>query len=128
MKRLVLMALAASMLFLPRISPAAPVVFEAAGAAPADIQAAVDDFRAFLGPRNPTAAGALPGGRREINWDGGPHAFSAPPNLPANFFNANSPRGAVFFTTGTGFQVSADDDNPTDTPVRFGNLHPLFPF
>src|SRR5262249_32676670 len=42
-------------------------------------------------------------------------------------FNANSPRGVVFFTPGTGFQVSADDNNPTNTPVRFGNLHPVFP-
>jgi hypothetical protein len=56
-----------------------------------------------------------------------PDAFSAPHDLPANFFNANSPRGAVFFTPGTGFQVSADTDNPTNTPVRFGNIHPLFP-
>ena len=56
-----------------------------------------------------------------------PDAFSAPNNLPANFFNANSPRGAVFFTRGTGFQVSADNDNPTNTPILFGNLHPAFP-
>ena len=56
-----------------------------------------------------------------------PDAFAAPNNLPANFFNANSPRGAVFFTGGTGFQVSADDSNPTNTPVLFGNIHPVFP-
>jgi hypothetical protein len=56
-----------------------------------------------------------------------PDAFSAPNNLPANFFNANSPRGAVFFTPGTGFQVSADSANPTNTPILFGNLHPAFP-
>ena len=53
--------------------------------------------------------------------------FAAPNLLPANFFNVNSPRGAVFFTTGTGFQVSADSDNPTGTPVRFGNINPVFP-
>jgi hypothetical protein len=63
----------------------------------------------------------------EINWDGVPDAFSAPNNLPANFFNANSPRGVVFFTPGTGFQLSADSVNPTNTPVRFGNIHPVFP-
>jgi hypothetical protein len=56
-----------------------------------------------------------------------PDAFAAPNNLPANFFNANSPRGVVFFTLGTGFQVSADSANPTNTPVLFGNLHPVFP-
>ena len=105
---------------------AAPVVFESSGAAPADIQASVDGFRAFLGPLNPNVAGSFPSGRREINWDGVPDAFSAPNNLPANFFNANSPRGAVFFTPGSGFQVSADSSNPTNTPILFGNLHPIF--
>jgi hypothetical protein len=116
-----------SVLFLPTLASAAPVIFEASGAIPSDIQSSVDDFRAFLGPLNPNVAGSFPSGRREINWDGVPDAFSSPNNLPANFFNANSPRGAVFFTPGTGFQVSADSDNPTNTPVRFGNLHPLFP-
>jgi hypothetical protein len=66
-------------------------------------------------------------GRREINWDGVPDQFSAPNLLPANFFNSNSPRGAVFFTLGTGFQVSANSSNPTNTPVRFGNIHPVYP-
>jgi len=33
----------------------------------------------------------------------------------------------VFFTPGSGFQVSARSVNPTNTPVRFGNLHPDFP-
>src|SRR5213594_180297 len=127
MKRLALFALTALVLSSPTISSAAPVVFQASGATPADIQVAVDDFRAFLGPLNPNVAGSFPSGRREINWDGVPDAFSAPNNLPADFFNANSPRGAVFFTPGTGFQVSADNSNPTNTPVLFGNLHPAFP-
>ena len=127
MKKPALIALTAFVLSLPTIVSAAPVVFEASGATPADIQVAVDDFRAFLGPLNPNMPGSFPSGRREINWDGVPDAFSAPNNLPANFFNANSPRGAVFFTGGTGFQVSADDSNPTNTPVLFGNLHPVFP-
>ena len=111
----------------PTIAQGAPVVFEASGESPADIQAAVDSFRDSLGPLNPNAPGSFPSGRREINWDGVPDAFSAPNNLPADFFNANSPRGAVFFTPGTGFQVSADNDNPTNTAVRFGNLHAEFP-
>lgn len=109
------------------VALAAPVVFEASAADSTGIQATVDDFRTFLGPLNPNVAGSFPSGRREINWDGVPDAFSAPNNLPANFFNANSPRGAVFFTPGSGFQVSADNDNPTTTPVRFGNIHPVFP-
>jgi hypothetical protein len=127
MMKHVVILLAALILSLPTITVAAPVVFEASGASPADIQAAVDDFRAFLGVLNPNNPGSLPDGRREINWDGVPDAFSAPNNLPANFFNANSPRGVVFFTPGTGFQVSADSDNPTNTPVRFGNIHRVFP-
>ena len=126
MKR-VASALAALVLSLPTIAVAAPVVFEASGASPADIQATVDDFRAFLGDLNPNVPGSFPDGRREINWDGVPDAFAAPNNLPPNFFNLNSPRGAVFFTPGTGFQVSANSVNPTNTPVRFGNIHPVFP-
>ncbi|HEV8335872.1 MAG TPA: hypothetical protein VGR67_05605 [Candidatus Polarisedimenticolia bacterium] len=126
MKRVVL-ALALLLGSFPVLTSAAPVVFEASGATPADIQASVDDFRGLLGTLNPNTPGSFPSGRREINWDGVPDAFSAPNNLPANFFNANSPRGVVFFTPGTGFQVSADSDNPTNTPVRFGNIHPAFP-
>jgi hypothetical protein len=118
---------ALALLSAPRLGRTAPVVFEASGASPADIQASVDGFRAFLGALNPNVPGSFQGGRREINWDGVPDAFAAPNNLPANFFNANSPRGVVFFTQGTGFQVSADNDNPTNTPILFGNLHPVFP-
>ncbi len=126
MLKRVMFTLTAFVLLVPAITTAAPVVFEASGASPADIQAAVDEFRAFLGDNN-GVGGTFTDGRREINWDGVPDAFSAPNNLPANFFNANSPRGAVFFTPGTGFQVSADGDNPTNTPVEFGNIKPFFP-
>jgi hypothetical protein len=125
MLKRVMFTLTAFVLLVPAITIAAPVVFEAAGSEPADIQAAVDGFRDFLGDNN-GVRGTFPDGRREINWDGVPDAFSAPNNLPANFFNANSPRGAVFFTPGTGFQVSADSDNPTNTPVEFGNIKRFF--
>lgn len=83
-------------------------------------------FRTTLGTLNPNTAGSFPSGRREINWDGVPDALSAPSNLPANFFNSNSPRGAVFSTSGSGFQVSANAANPTFTPVRFGNIDPSY--
>ena len=126
MMKNVIIVLAALILSLPTITVAAPVVFEAWGASPADIQVEVDAFRTFLGALN-DVGGSFADGRREINWDGVPDAFSAPNNLPANFFNANSARGVVFFTPGTGFQVSADSDNPTNTPVRFGNIHRTFP-
>lgn len=127
MKKLVLVAVSALVLSSSTMTQAAPVVFQASGATPADIQGAVDGFRAFLGALNPNVAGSFPSGRREINWDAVPDAFSAPNNMPANFFNANSPRGAVFFTEGSGFQLSADNDNPTKTPPLFGNLNRVFP-
>ena len=69
------------------------------------------------------ANGSFGGVRREINWDGVPDALSAANNLPANFFNVNSPRGAVFETPGTGFQVSA---NAGIAPVEFGNIDPSY--
>ena len=58
-----------------------------------------------------------------INWDGVPDALAAPSLLPANFFNTNSPRGAVFSTPGTGLQVSA---NAGVGPIEFDNINPLF--
>ncbi len=94
-------------------------VFTASGANPAAIQAAVDTFRTALGTLNPNTSGSVGSGRREINWDGVPDASAAPNNLPANFFNVNSPRGVVFSTPGTGFQVSA---NAGVAPVRFDNI------
>src|SRR5215470_1634942 len=111
----------------PVAASAAPQVFEASGATQADILNAVNAFRNFLGNPNNIAGPPSATGHREINWDGVPDAFSAPNLLPANFFNKNSPRGIVFFTPGTGFEVSANLVNPTNTPVRFGNIHPVYP-
>ena len=106
-------------------------VRSAAGANPASIQAAVDAFRVDLGTLNANKAGSFANGRREINWDGVPDAKSAPNNLPADFFNTTSPRGAVFAfaagSKGTGFQVSATAANATATPVEFGNLNAQYP-
>ena len=106
---------------------AAPVVRSAAGANAAAIQAAVDQFRADLGPQNANVTGSFATGRREINWDGVPDNLAAPNALPANFFNTNSPRGVVLSTSGTGFEVSADAVNPTSTPVEFGHIDPGYP-
>lgn len=106
---------------------ATPIVFQAAGPDAISIQSAVDAFRAKLGALNPNVAGSFGAGRREINWDGVPDALSAPNNMPADFFNATSPRGAIFDTPGSGFQVSAKPGNPTGTPVRFGNLNSTYP-
>src|SRR5437773_5847387 len=115
-----------TLIFNPVAASAAPQFFEASGATPADIQTEVDAFRSFLGNNN-GIGGTFATGRREINWDGVPDAFSAPHLLPANFFNSNSPRGVVFFTPGTGFEVSANSVNPTNTPVRFGNIFSVYP-
>jgi hypothetical protein len=109
----------------PSAADAAPITFSASGANPAGIQTSVDAFRTDLGTLNANVAGSFGSGRREINWDGVPDALSAPNNLPANFFNVNSPRGTVFSTSGTGFQVSANA--ASGTPVEFGNINPTYP-
>ena len=102
----------------------AVVVYSASGVAPASIQATVDSFRAALGSLNPNSIAFFPGGRREINWDGVPDASAAPNALPSNFFNVTSPRGVVFSTGGTGFQVSARASS--GTAVLFGNINSAY--
>src|SRR6266508_3095898 len=102
---------------------AAPILFSASGSSPAGIQATVDAYRADLGTLNPNVAGSFGSGRREINWDGVPDAFAAPNLLPPDFFNVNSPRGVVFSTHGTGFQVSG---NAGVAPIEFDNINPAY--
>ena len=115
------------LLILSTPAAAGSIVFSTSGANPAAIQATVDVFRAALGNLNPNKPVSFADGRREINWDGVPAALSAPNNFPPNFFNVNSPRGVVFSTPGTGFQVSAASVNPTATPNQFGNINPTYP-
>jgi hypothetical protein len=109
------------------LAQALSISFFASGPDAAAITPAVNAFRTDLGTLNPNVAGSFGTGRREINWDAVPDAFSAPNLLPNNFFNANSPRGAEFSTPGTGVAVSANAVNPTNTPVRFGNIDPNYP-
>jgi hypothetical protein len=106
------------------LAQALSISFFASGPDAAAITPTVDTFRTELGTLNPNVAGSFGTGRREINWDGVPANFSAPNLLPNNFFNVNSPRGAVFSTPGTGVEVSA---NAADGPVRFGNIDPNYP-
>src|SRR5438046_10299232 len=104
-----------SLVWVGRVEGSA-VTFSASGANPAGIQTTVDAFRTALGTLNPNVVGSFGTGRREINWDGVPDALAAPNNLPPNFFNVNSPRGVVFSTPGSGFQVSA---NSGVAPIEF---------
>ncbi|RFC40094.1 MAG: PEP-CTERM protein-sorting domain-containing protein [Candidatus Nitrotoga sp. CP45] len=85
------------------------LTFEAAGANPAAITSTRDAFRTAVGGGTTAGAnGSFGGMRREINWDGVPNSFADSNFLPANFFNVNSPRGAVFSTPGSGFMVSTN--------------------
>lgn len=93
-------------------------VFSGTGSTSADLQSAVDAFRAAIGGVNNGANNALgtllTSGRREINWDAG----GLPANMPGNFFNANSRRGIEFTTPGLGFDVSLNTAGS-----EFGNIN-----
>jgi hypothetical protein len=110
--------------------PAAPfgaVVISASGTAPDDIRAKVDEYRALLGmPDNQGTPGTQPAGHRSIVWDGLPDELAAPNFYAPDFFNGAEPpraRGAVLATPGEGLMVSADDDNPSGAPPRFGHIN-----
>ena len=121
-RRVVLMGMVAAAC--ARGADAAPIVFEAAGASAAGVQATVDAFRSAIGALNPTTGGAFAGGRREINWDGVGDASADPAALAGDFFNsttvAGRARGAQFSTPGTGFMVSANAGMATPTLFGFG--------
>jgi hypothetical protein len=69
-------------------------------------------------PDNGSAPGFHATGRRQINWDGVPAQFTNNNHFPANFFNVNSPRGAIYEAeNGTGLRVS--DNN-------FGDVNPTY--
>jgi hypothetical protein len=121
MKRLTTFTLIFSSIVL--VGQPAPAIFGAAGPDASAIRSAVTAFQNLLGPLNAPGPNGDANGRREINWDGVPAGFSSPNNLPPDFFNKNSVRGAVFTADNpgwTGFQVSA---NEADGPVRFDNLY-----
>ena len=97
---------------------AGPVVREASGPTPASIQAVVDQFRADLGPNNGVTPGSQPGGRREINWDGG--GAGAPPLVEGPTVTRFVPRGATFATIGSGFETSGAPQ------AEFGDIEPSY--
>jgi hypothetical protein len=90
----------------------------------------VAEFRARLGADNGGFPERAFAGRREVNWDGVPDEDSSPGFLSPTFFDARTEplaRGLVTNTPGAGVQVSNDSNNPTLTPVRFGNINPTYP-
>ncbi len=90
-----------------------------------DIAAAVAQYRALLGdPLNAATRGEQAAGRREINWDGVPAAFTNTDTFPGDFFNARSPRGVLFTTGGTGFRVS--DNGFTDVNAAYAGEFNVF--
>ena len=92
-------------------------VFKSSGS----IGKTIDSFQAALGePNNGNAPGPLLEGRRQINWDAGIVPF----DMPGDFFNDRVPRGAVFTTPGSEFNVSNSDD-PQDN--RFDSLNDSYP-
>jgi len=102
-------------------------VFTATG----DITPTLAEFRSTLGePANGGTPGPLPGGRREIKWDGVPAALTNVDTFPGAFFNTTVKAGAIFATDGIGFRNSdndfsditpayADDFNPFSLPKTF---------
>jgi len=98
-------------------------VFTASG----DITPAVAAYRLALGGLNPNTVGSASGGRREINWDAVPAAFTNTNTFPADFFNqpvTGRARGVVFSTPGTGFRTS--DNNFADLNPDFGHEFVFF--
>ena len=125
------LSVAALTLFATQRTQAASVVRAQGGDfTPASITPVRDQFRTDLGGGTSAGAnGSFGGVRREINWDGVPATLSAPNLLTANFFNTNSPRGAVFSTPGTGFEVSsATTDAGAGQPAaaNFGNINATY--
>ena len=107
-----------------------PVVVTGSGAGPEAIRAKVDEYRQLLGmPDNGGAPGTQASGHRSIVWDSLPDELAAPNLYAADFFNDTKPpraRGAVLATPGQGLMVSADADNPSGAPPRFGNINPSY--
>ena len=98
-------------------------VQQAAGTSAAAIQSTVDAYRADLGTLNPNIAGSFGSGRREINWDGVPDAFSVAKRPSRRLLQRQLAAGRRLHTPGSGFQVSA---NAGVAPIEFDNINPTY--
>lgn len=120
MKKTFVLACLATVMAAPSLQ-ASPITFLGTSTDAAGITGVRDEFRVAIGGETVAGAnGSFGGVRREINWDGVPDALSAPFSLPGNFFNTTSPRGAVFSTPGTGFEVSG---NLGIAPTDFSDIN-----
>ena len=108
--------------------PAAPqaTVVKASG----DLTSALAEFRHLLGD-NLNAAPGNSSGRREVNWDAVPPAFTNSNNFPFDFFNSTDPaaangrkRGLVLTNTGTSFRV--DSTNFSDIEPTYNTQFAAF--
>lgn len=91
-----------------------------------DVDPQIPLFASAIGePDNGSAPGHHEVGRREINWDGVPAAFTNNDTFPEDFFNVNSPRGAIYEAEGgTGLRVS-DNDFADVNPTYGVDLEPF---
>ena len=104
-----------------------PVTFTGNGT---EVPEIVAEFRTQLGRDNGDVPERGFTGRREVSWDDVPDQIASPAFLSPDYFNSRSEplaRGIRITSPGAGVQVSADSDNPTSTPVRFGNFNPTYP-
>jgi hypothetical protein len=107
---------------------AAIVSITATGANSTDatLTGAVANFRTAIsagGGNNGVAGGPFSTGRREINWDAaGLDASAVPNSMPANFFNNNSKRGALF-TAGSGGSLLVSGRIGASSDLRFDSLN-----
>jgi hypothetical protein len=84
---------------------------------------ALSAFEAAIGGANNGAGGPQPGGFRTVNWDGVPDGFADPNQLPGSFYNANSTRGLVLATPGSGVEVSGG----AAPYLGFGDINATYP-
>lgn len=108
------------------------LIFSASG----DIANSLNEFRSQLGDSLNTTPGKT-SGRREVNWDGVPPAFTNNNLFPFDFFNATDPalpagrkRGLVLKSTGDEFRISDNDfaDIDPSYDAQFDEFSPVRTF